>query len=68
MKANKLPFGDHRGKRCANNCCIIRHTKNGQYSITIPSNIAKDKSMEKGDKIRFTDEGMWIRMEYNKKP
>ena len=57
-----VPFGEGKGKRLDNNRCKVRQGNNGQFSITIPSCIAKKHQMEKGDVVRYEDEGLWIKM------
>ena len=68
MNNNITSFGNKRGKRCEGNCCKVSQTKNGQFSITLPKNIVEDKGIKKGDKLRFIDEGVWIKLEFNHNP
>ncbi len=49
-----LTFSIKRGKRLSQNRVVLRHqNSNGQFSITIPSGVAKALRLQGGDNIEI---------------
>ena len=54
-----LTFPNKRGKRLSQNLVVLREQRsNGQFTITIPSGVAKALRLQGGDKLQvFIDRG-----------
>ncbi len=54
-----LTFPNTRGKRLSQNLVVLREQRsNGQFTITIPSGVAKALRLQGGDKLQvFIDRG-----------
>lgn len=49
-----------KGKRLEANKVIVRETKNGQFSLTVPKSMAKSAKLYKGCVVEFEYEGAGV--------